>query len=83
MIRAPHRDCDVVRQWQQRLKDQGRQIDVDADYGPKSEQVCRSFQQEKGLEVDGALGPKTWAKSWSSRALPHPLAPRRDFVAPW
>ncbi len=64
VIRVPHRDCETVRQWQQRMKDHGRQIDVDADYGPASEEVCRSFQQEKGLEPDGVVGPKTWAKSW-------------------
>ena len=64
VIRAPHRDCETVRQWQQRMKDHGHQIVVDADYGPASEQVCRTFQGEKGLEVDGVVGPKTWAKAW-------------------
>lgn len=64
VIRAPHRDCDTVRRWQQRMKDQGRQIVVDADYGPASEQVCRSFQRDTGLAVDGVIGPKTWAKAW-------------------
>jgi peptidoglycan hydrolase-like protein with peptidoglycan-binding domain len=27
--------------------------------------VCRQFQQEKGLSVDGLVGPKTWQESWT------------------
>jgi peptidoglycan hydrolase-like protein with peptidoglycan-binding domain len=64
VIRAPHHDCGTVRQWQQRMADLGRQIVVDADYGPASRAVCCAFQREKGLEVDGIVGPKTWAATW-------------------
>ncbi len=63
-ISAPHRDCETVRQWQERMAHLGRQIAVDADYGPQSEGVCRAFQRERGLEVDGVIGPKTWTASW-------------------
>ena len=63
-IKSLHTNCPTVRQWQQRMADLGRQITVDADYGPVSAQVCRAFQQEKGLEVDGELGPMTWSRSW-------------------
>ncbi|WP_285700980.1 peptidoglycan-binding domain-containing protein [Actinomadura sp. NBRC 104412] len=26
-------------------------------YGPGSEAICRAFQKEKGLTVDGIVGP--------------------------
>ena len=31
-------------------------------YGPQSVDVCRKFQQEKGLAVDGLVGLQTWAR---------------------
>ena len=30
---------------------------MDQIYGPASESVCRQFQSEKGLGVDGLVGP--------------------------
>jgi peptidoglycan hydrolase-like protein with peptidoglycan-binding domain len=55
-----------VKNWQQRMKDLGKDIDVDGLYGPQSAQVARNFQQEKGLAVDGIVGPETWEASFSS-----------------
>lgn len=59
-------DQPNVRKWQQRMKDRGWTIGVDGLYGPQSESVCRSFQAEKGLAVDGLVGPKTWSASWTA-----------------
>jgi hypothetical protein len=39
---------------------------VDGKYGPNSQSVCRQFQQEKGLGVDGLVGPQTWTASWTA-----------------
>jgi peptidoglycan hydrolase-like protein with peptidoglycan-binding domain len=39
---------------------------VDDQFGPESARVCRSFQQEKGLGVDGVVGPETWAAAWTT-----------------
>ena len=39
---------------------------VDGMYGPSSESVCRQFQSEKGLSVDGLCGPSTWSAAWTS-----------------
>jgi len=57
---------DDVRMWQQRMADLGHEIAVDGIYGPQSARVAREFQQEKGLEVDGIVGPKTWEASWQA-----------------
>lgn len=55
-----------VRTWQAQMRNRGWTIDVDQQYGPGSEQVCRQFQSEKGLGVDGMVGPQTWAASWTA-----------------
>jgi peptidoglycan hydrolase-like protein with peptidoglycan-binding domain len=57
---------DDVRTWQQRMADLGRQIAVDGIYGPQSARVARDFQRDMSLDVDGVVGPKTWAASWQA-----------------
>jgi len=59
-------DSVQVRKWQQQMKNRGWSISVDGIYGPQSESVARSFQQEKGLGVDGKVGPQTWAATWNA-----------------
>jgi len=54
---------DVAR-WQNRMKVRGWNITVDGDYGPQSSGAARSFQADKGLEVDGIVGPETWRCAW-------------------
>jgi len=59
-----------VRQWQQRMHDRGWSITVDGCFGDpvkqtsQSASVCRQFQAEKGLAVDGIVGPVTWATAF-------------------
>jgi peptidoglycan hydrolase-like protein with peptidoglycan-binding domain len=55
-----------VRVWQQRMADRGWSIAVDGWYGLESLSVCKTFQQEKGLRVDGVCGLNTWNSSWSA-----------------
>jgi len=55
-----------VRTWQQQMHNRGWNIAVDQDYGPASESICKQFQQEKGLSVDGLVGPQTWQTSWTA-----------------
>jgi hypothetical protein len=55
-----------ARTWQQQMSNRGWSIDVDGMYGPASAEICRSFQAEKGLGVDGIVGPDTWAASWTA-----------------
>lgn len=39
----------------------GPNLDLDGDYGPKTETRVEAFQGAEGLTVDGICGPKTWA----------------------
>lgn len=57
-------DTTNVRTWQTRMHQRGWSITADGMYGPKSEEVCRQFQSEKHLSVDGLVGPITWTASW-------------------
>jgi len=64
---------EAVRTWQAQLHKCGWTIEVDGAYGPGSERVCRDFQEEEKLEVDGKVGPKTWEATWA-----RPLRSRSD-----
>ena len=55
-----------ARAWQQQMVTRGWNLAVDGQYGTESENVCRQFQAEKGLGVDGVVGPETWAASWTA-----------------
>lgn len=52
--------------WQGQMAARGWNIGVDGMYGDQSEDVCRAFQMEKGLDVDGVVGPQTWAMTWTA-----------------
>ena len=66
LTQPPMMSGSDVRTWQARMKARGWHLAVDGAYGPGSEKVCRAFQREKGLTVDGVVGPKTWATSWTA-----------------
>lgn len=66
LIQPPVRRTETCRRWQQRMRERGWRITVDGWYGPASERVCRQFQTEKGLSVDGRVGPQTWAGAWTA-----------------
>lgn len=55
-----------VRKWQAQMKARGWSIVVDGVYDGSDEAICRKFQAEKGLEVDGAVGPITWRAAWNT-----------------
>lgn len=56
----------MVRTWQDQMKKRGWNIIVDGIFGAQSDEVLRRFQREKGLHVDGVLGPDSWKQSWSA-----------------
>ena len=59
-----------VRLWQARMRARGWRgadgdpLDVDGIFGPDSDRAARLFQQEHDLEVDGLIGPTTWARTF-------------------
>lgn len=55
-----------ARTWQAQMAARGWAIAVDDQYGSQSAGVARAFQAEKGLEVDGVVGPATWAAAWTA-----------------
>lgn len=55
-----------VRTIQRRLRARGWRITVDGIYGPRTEEIIRAFQAEKGLAADGIVGPRTWAALWTT-----------------
>jgi peptidoglycan hydrolase-like protein with peptidoglycan-binding domain len=61
--------------WQRQMANRGWMIEADFFYGPKSEQICRNFQREHGLSVDGVVGEKTWKATWDAHSTKPPPAP--------
>jgi peptidoglycan hydrolase-like protein with peptidoglycan-binding domain len=59
-------DQPHVLRWQAQMAGRRWTIAADGRFGDQSDQVCRAFQRQKGLTVDGKVGPDTWAKSWTA-----------------
>ncbi|MDD5018580.1 MAG: peptidoglycan-binding protein [Eubacteriales bacterium] len=58
----PYMQGDDVRAVQTALKSIGFDPGgIDGIYGSKTEKAVKAFQTARGLEVDGIVGPKTWA----------------------
>jgi cell wall-associated NlpC family hydrolase len=71
-VQPPVMRAKGVRDWQQQMADRGWRIRVDGVYGPESAAVCRGFQQELGLRVDGMVGAQTWNAAWTAPVLSYP-----------
>ena len=62
---------DSVREWQNYLKGQGYAIDVDGQFGSKTEYITKMYQKDNGLSIDGIVGANTWGKAgYSSISTP-------------
>lgn len=48
-----------VRVWQGILEGHGYVITIDGDFGPDTDNKTRRFQTDKGITVDGQVGPQT------------------------
>ena len=44
------------------LCDAGYSLDIDGEFGPRTENALREFQRKNNLEIDGVAGPATYAK---------------------
>lgn len=66
LLQPPVRKSETARRYQRRMRDRGWVITVDGWFGPQSELVTRTFQEEKDLDVDGIVGPDTWRAAWEA-----------------
>lgn len=53
--------CEAVKKLQQILNSKGYKLSEDSDFGPATEAAVRAYQGANHLEVDGEVGPLTWA----------------------
>ena len=44
------------------LCEAGQSLEIDGEFGRKTENALREYQKKNGLEVDGVAGPATYAK---------------------
>jgi peptidoglycan hydrolase-like protein with peptidoglycan-binding domain len=51
---------EAVSAIQSQLASRGMGVAVDGDYGPQTADAVKTYQRQKGLLVDGIVGPKTW-----------------------
>ncbi|WP_035800673.1 peptidoglycan recognition protein family protein [Kitasatospora mediocidica] len=65
-VQTPMLHDGNVQTWQRQMAQRGWSITADGWYGPASASVCRQFQQEKNLGVDGVVGPQTWDAAWTA-----------------
>lgn len=72
LSQPPVQHTAACETWQDRMRQRGwlnssgDPLTVDGWYGPEAERVCRLFQNEKGLSVDGIVGPDTWNATWEA-----------------
>lgn len=68
---GPGATGDVVRRAQRALRrTPNLTLVVDGVYGAATEAAVRSFQEGAGLQVDGIVGPDTWAALPEGRPMP-------------
>lgn len=50
-----------VRRLQEQLNSKGANVEADGDFGEKTQDAVKAFQEQQGLTADGVVGPKTSA----------------------
>lgn len=52
---------EYVKKLQEYLNKLGASLDADGDFGKLTQTAVKNFQKANNLDVDGIVGPKTWA----------------------
>ncbi|WP_051900092.1 peptidoglycan-binding protein [Streptomyces aureus] len=73
MVKGQRGGC--VTELQSLLNHHGADLAVDGDFGPLTDSAVRDFQAEKGLSVDGQVGPNTKAALYGAVTPPSTPAP--------
>jgi peptidoglycan hydrolase-like protein with peptidoglycan-binding domain len=66
LLSDPMMNGPDVNQWQGQMANRGWALDADGWLGLQSLSVCKTFQSEKGLKIDGVVGPATWNAAWAA-----------------
>jgi hypothetical protein len=66
LLSDPMMNGPDVNQWQGQMANRGWALDADGWFGLQSLSVCKTFQSEKGLKIDGVVGPATWNAAWAA-----------------
>lgn len=53
-----------VTTWLRRAKELGYAVAIDGSYDSSDANVCRDIQRRYGIQVDGVIGPQTWAATF-------------------
>lgn len=54
-----------LSEWQLRMKQRGWSISATGVFDGPTSNTLRAFQKQKGLKVDGLLGPVSWDAAWT------------------
>jgi len=73
-LTSPNMEGDDILLWQRRMIQRGWTLGSggtmgkgdDSVFSESNHDVLIQFQQEKGLEVDGKIGPESWDAAWES-----------------
>ncbi|MFB4267062.1 peptidoglycan-binding protein [Nonomuraea sp. GTA35] len=57
---------ELVKKWQQQLRNRGWHIEVDGIYGKESRRLCANFEMEHGLTSNGDVDKATWDATWEA-----------------
>lgn len=60
----PYMEGEDIRAWQTQMNWFQYKLDVDGVYGPLCEAACKDLQFKRDLEIDGIVGPETWAETF-------------------
>jgi peptidoglycan hydrolase-like protein with peptidoglycan-binding domain len=65
LVYSPGKVDTNLAVWQRRMLERTWTINTDGMFSALTLSVVKAFQREKGLEVDGIIGPITWSAAWA------------------
>ncbi len=65
-LTTPPMKGEDIERWQRRMAKRGWRIPTSGIYDKATRDVCKQFQKEKGLHVDGIVGRDTWRAAWTA-----------------
>ena len=69
-LTSPNMKGDDVLLWQRQMIHREWDLEADSVFSERDHEVLIKFQQQKGLEVDGKIGPISWNAAWELPITP-------------